>query len=105
MSAREELPTQSLGLAREEFAAVLAEHREDPGCLDTCVCEAEIPDELDRHYAHHLADALLASPALARVVREAKAEAWEQGAVVGDAYGMDAISLNPMHANPYRDQV
>lgn len=29
--------------------------------------------------ALHLADALLASPALARVIREAKAEAWDKG--------------------------
>lgn len=38
-----------------------------------------------------------------REMRDALAQAWEQGAAKGDAVGMTAITLNPMHANPYQD--
>lgn len=37
-----------------------------------------------------------------REMREALAQSWEEGAAKGDAVGMTAITLNPMHANPYR---
>ena len=114
MTASEELKTQSLELAREELAAVLDAHREDPGYLDTCVCETAIPAVWpDRHYAHHVADALLASPVLARVIREAEAEAWGEGQTGGyicaqgyhahgDGHGPDSWDCDC--PNPYRDQ-
>ena len=35
--------------------------------------------------------------------KAALAEAWDAGAAKGDAVGMDAIILNPMHANPWRE--
>lgn len=38
-----------------------------------------------------------------REMRDALARAWEEGAAKGDAVGMTAITLNPMHANPYQD--
>lgn len=80
--------------AREELAAVLAEHA---GCVpneggdnsgagltgvDVWSCGIRVPfvDELDDMERAHLADALLASPALARVIREAKAEALREAA-------------------------
>ena len=71
MTAREELPTQSLELAREELSAW---HHEERGgcCVDPWPC-----DNAPAIYA--VADALLASPALARVIRKAKAEAWVEG--------------------------
>lgn len=50
--------------------------------------------------AFHLADALLASPALARVIREAKAEAWDEGHRDGRS---DARS-DDYTPNPYRDR-
>ena len=84
---------------RDEVAAVLAEHASDG--WGECVCSEYV---LEVPYAQHLADALLASPALARVIREAKAEAWDEGAAKGAEVGMDAIDLNPMHANPYREE-
>jgi hypothetical protein len=90
MTAREEPQTQSLGLAREELAAVLAEHLlRRVTCGDEWVWECTAPEcvwmdsrdteGLEGHRTH-LADALLASPALARVIREAKAEAWDVAA-------------------------
>lgn len=48
--------------------------------------------------AYTAADALLESDWLA----EQRGNAWDEGAAVGAAYGMDAIALNPLHANPYR---
>ena len=61
---------------------------------------------------HRTVERILAAreQALARVIREAKAEAWDEGAAKGAvrALGlggrMDAIDPNPMHANPYREQ-
>ena len=47
--------------AAPSMAEVLAEHREDPTYPDTCICETEVPDYLDGHYAEHLADALAAA--------------------------------------------
>ena len=32
-----------------------------------------------------------------------RADAWDEGVAKGAAYGDTAISLNPMHANPYRE--
>ena len=49
-----------------------------------------------------IVDALLASPALARVIREAKAEAWVEGWIDRDNYCMEPHS--PRMHNPYRDQ-
>lgn len=37
-----------------------------------------------------------------REMWEALAQSWEEGAANGDTVGMTAITLNPMHANPYR---
>ena len=39
---------------------------------------------------------------VAERIEQAKAEAWDEGAAKGAGVGMDAIDLNPMHANPYR---
>lgn len=50
-----------------------------------------------------LAEVIVGSPWHATEIRRAKAAAWEEGACVGDAYGMTAISLNPLHANPYEE--
>lgn len=44
--------------AAPSMAEVLAEHREDATYPDTCICETEVPDHLDGHYADHLAQAL-----------------------------------------------
>ena len=35
--------------------------------------------------------------------RQKMADAWDEGAAKGAAYGDTAISLNPMHTNPYRE--
>lgn len=93
--------------AREELAAVLAEHRADVTSYDAadlwgCRCGWETSDWDALHL--HLADALLAPPALARVIREAKAAAWEQGysCGLGDC-GKDP-ERETTNANPYRDQ-
>lgn len=37
-----------------------------------------------------------------REMNAALAESWDEGAAKGDGVGMTAITLNPMHANPYR---
>ena len=108
MTAREELQTQSLELAREELAAVLDAHAND-GCGD-CICSEYV---LEAPYANHVADALLASPALARAIREAKVEAWDEGKAGGyicaqgyhahgDGHGPDSWDCDC--PNPYRDQ-
>lgn len=39
-----------------------------------------------------------------REFHAALAEAWEEGAVKGDSVGMTAITLNPMHGNPYTEE-
>ena len=36
-------------------------------------------------------------------VRKLQAIAWDEGAAKGSEVGADAIILNPMHANPYRE--
>lgn len=82
--------------AREELAAVLAEHEADVTSYDAadlwgCRCGWETSDWDALHL--HLADALLASPALVRVIRVAKAEAWVEGR-------RDTRYV----FNPYRDQ-
>ena len=94
MTAREEPQTQSLELAREELAAVLAMVDEYDGCFER-VAEWEALEQWERDaYPENephtdredcewwlkRADALLASPALARVIREAKAEALREAA-------------------------
>ena len=71
---------------RDEVAAVLAEHRADVTSYDAtdlcgCWCGWGTSDWDALHL--HVADALLASPALARVIREAKAEAWDEGQAGG----------------------
>lgn len=38
-----------------------------------------------------------------RGIARIKAEAWDEGAATGSDVGADAIILNPMHANPYRE--
>lgn len=35
--------------------------------------------------------------------RKLQAIAWDEGAAKGSEVGADAIILNPMHANPYRE--
>lgn len=76
--------------AREELAAVLAKGFQ---CheIDCCAYAESL----------RLADALLASPALARVIREAKAEAWDEGR-------RDTREgwINPLFEvlNPYREE-
>ena len=62
---------------RDELAGVLCEHREDHAYPDTCVCETDVPDFLDNHFATHLADALF--PLLTRIDREARREGIEEG--------------------------
>lgn len=61
------------------------------------------PDWSLAEYHQHVADALLASPALARVIQEAKAEAWDEGSVVGYAY-FDMTFKYTKRENPYRDR-
>ena len=39
-----------------------------------------------------------------RAIARIKAEAWDEGAAKGSDVGADAIILNPMHANPYREE-
>lgn len=83
---------------REELAAMLAEHREvydsDYGLYCVCFCGWDNGTVEHNHgYADHLADTLLASPALVRVIRVAKAEAWVEGR-------RDTRYV----FNPYRDQ-
>ena len=41
--------------------------------------------------------------ATADAVRKLQAIAWDEGAAKGSEVGADAIILNPMHANPYRE--
>lgn len=92
--------------AREELAAVLAEHRLSTWVTHDgspphrrCSCGANVPIvEVDPH----LADALITSPALARVIREAKAEAWDEGLLEGVTRALHPTW--PRCANPYRDQ-
>lgn len=52
-----------------------------------------------QHGSGNLAEAQSAAK---RAIAKIKADAWEEGAVKGDSVGLDAIDLNPMHANPYR---
>ena len=116
--------------AREELAAVLAEHRYRDvlgdyeikpfyrhfGC--SCGWEQNIAGMsgwrswLAAHETHAV-DALLASPALAREIREAKAEAWDKGQAGGyicaqgyhahgDGHGPDSWDCDC--PNPYRDE-
>lgn len=94
--------------ARDELAAVLAEHPDatDRSAHDGCWCGDP------REYTLHVADALLASPALARVIREAKAEAWDEGAFAGLENQKEVLRIahwshigrsEPrLHVNPYR---
>ena len=75
MTAREEPQTQSLGLAREELAAAVYDAVRSASNRVSW-------DELwprSQKYWLDITDALLASPALARMIREAKAEAWVEG--------------------------
>ena len=103
---------------RDEVAAVLAEHHEDydDDCGTYYGCSCGWDNETVDHntgYPEHLADALLASPALARVIREAKAEAWDEGQAGGyicaqgyhahgDGHGPDPWDCDC--PNPYRDE-
>ena len=114
--------------AREELAAHLHEHRPNyvtekvglliyPSGWRTRVkcegnrCDFYAEDEswysaLAKH-DEHAADALLASPALARVMGEAKAEAWDEGFTRGfyDVLAGGARDTSESKAdNPYRDQ-
>ena len=69
--------------AREELAAVLAEHEWQRTYLSgvmECSCGDSFKTGAGIGFEMHVADALLASPALARVIREAKAEAWDEAA-------------------------
>ena len=113
MTAREEPQTQSLELAREELAAVLAEHlwadpvEEGFGYQVgwSCRCGLETVDEGDleqgeKWHTCHLADALLTSPALVRAIREREESAWDEG-----RRDTRAGWLDPTHYvfNPYRN--
>ena len=96
----------------EELAAVLAGPRFVPHGRDE---SGEWGEHVyvSQQLADALADALLASPALARVIREAKAEAWDEGQAGGyicaqgyhahgDGHGPDSWDCDC--PNPYRDQ-
>ena len=39
-----------------------------------------------------------------RFIARIKADAWDEGAAKGSDVGADAIILNPMHANPHREE-
>ena len=94
--------------AREELAAVLAEHEADVTSYDAadlwgCRCGWETSDWDALHL--HVADALLASPAHARVIREAKAEAWREGFKQGGPmHDVDYDNPGSHRINPYRAQ-
>lgn len=51
----------------------------------------------ESYYAEQLAE-------FERGIARVKAEAWDEGVAKGSEVGADAITLNPMHANPYRDE-
>lgn len=51
----------------------------------------------------HLAAQENMQASIGAAFREAKAEAWDEGAAKGSEVGADAIILNPMRANPYRE--
>ena len=98
---------------RDEVAAVLAEHLlRRVTCGDEWIWECAAPEcvwmdsrdpeGLDGHRTH-LADALLASPALARVIREAKAEAWDEGHL-DDCLAEPAWCANHLARNPCREE-
>ena len=84
--------------AREELAAVLVMQSVRVQVPNVGVTAGFLRIES----AQHLADTLLAPPALARVVREAKAEAWDEGR---RSAGI-CLPTNPPKSptNPYRDQ-
>ena len=97
---------------RDEVAAVLAEHaivaaqqprqgitQTVPELAVLCVVCGWMATS---DHAAHLTDALLASPALARVIREKQAEAWDEG--FGDGSRQDAEGDDgPQFSNPYRE--
>ena len=96
MTAREEPQTQSLGLAREELAAAVYDAVRSASNRVSW-------DELwprSQKYWLDITDALLASPALARMIREAKAEAWDEGRRDTRAGWLDPTRYI---FNPYRD--
>lgn len=92
--------------AREEVATALMGRRfVEHGTVEPGIPFGEHID-IGPYAALALADALLASPTLARVIREAKAEAWDEAAdydvarsIVRHCEGWDECV-----ANPYRDQ-
>ena len=104
--------------AREELAAVPTRHQVNDFAR-VLMGQWEIVEgkPVSASYVATFADmarALLASPALARVIREAKAEAWEQGAFAGERNQREVMRIahwshigkatpDPIR-NPYRDQ-
>lgn len=96
--------------ARDDFAKVLAEHdlknirpaMPGPGSAWTCRClQFGVSQNLTVDHERHVADALLASPALARLLDEARAEAWDEGARAASPHG--GAYLRSLYAvNPYR---
>lgn len=102
MTAREELAVElgiaggvARGIPRLEIDRTL---RHDPALRATYIARNV-----------HLADALLASPALAQVTREREKAAWDKGfrrACLGHG-GYTSCATGDhgqQHANPYRDQ-
>lgn len=51
----------------------------------------------------HLAAQENMQASIGDAVRKLQAIAWDEGAAKGSEVGADAIILNPMHANPYRE--
>ena len=109
MIAREELPTQSLELAREDLAAAVYDAVRS---ASNRVSWTELGSRSQKYWLD-IADALLASPALARMIRKAKADAWVEGQTGGyicaqghhahgDGHGPDSWDCDC--PNPYRDQ-
>ena len=102
MTAREEPQTQSLGLAREELAAAVYDAVRS---ASNRVAWDELCPRSQKYWLD-ITDALLASPALARMIREAKAEAWDEGvtraweSLAAYAYTLDFY----LDDNPYHDQ-
>lgn len=87
---------------RDEVAAVIRGYFKEPNGYT--LIEVTIRDT--DAFADALADILIASPALARVIREAKAEAWDEGYRAGCDDGHDhARGLTAGRPNPYREDV
>ena len=106
MSARDEVAAVLLECRAEEYFGTGWRDRSTPGRLTYLSEGSDWHEE-----ALRTADALLASPALARVIREAEAEAeaWDEGRRTGSSRAMRKMSDEPSlplaseRDNPYRD--